>query len=116
LSPALLFVLRTRRPPRSPLFPYTTLFRSARGAAGDVGAAHVSAGEHALGAVDQGPVRREAPAVDQEQLHAVGAVVDGAGQPVAAAAVVAVVAAGLAGVGQGDASQQVVVGEAHAVA
>src|SRR5690606_39320686 len=29
--PTLFFFLRTRRPPRSPLFPYTTLFRSLYG-------------------------------------------------------------------------------------
>src|SRR5262249_56439034 len=33
LMPPSLFFLMTRRPPRSTLFPYTTLFRSARGGA-----------------------------------------------------------------------------------
>src|SRR3712207_8053872 len=39
---SLLFFLMIRRPPRSTLFPYTTLFRSARGHArsGALGAAH----------------------------------------------------------------------------
>src|SRR3712207_8534543 len=35
-----------RRPPRSTLFPYTTLFRSAQGGDGAEGLAHVVEGEH----------------------------------------------------------------------
>src|SRR2546427_12837359 len=45
---ALSFFLMTRRPPRSTLFPYTTLFRSRRGPGGSGtagGAAPTSAGE-----------------------------------------------------------------------
>src|SRR3712207_9513610 len=44
---SLLFFLMIRRPPRSTLFPYTTLFRSAGAGAGVVGLAGVRRGEAA---------------------------------------------------------------------
>src|SRR5437762_7462351 len=46
------FCLMIRRPPRSTLFPYTTLFRSHRGAAGrggEGGDAHLALGRHGEG-------------------------------------------------------------------
>src|SRR2546426_9251228 len=53
-----------RRPPRSTLFPYTTLFRSARAGA-DGGEGHRSVGR--AGRVEQLPAQQQAaPAVDVE--------------------------------------------------
>src|SRR3712207_6960940 len=59
-----------RRPPRSTLFPYTTLFRSRVGDAGDAGAAVVVAGAQVVVEVDEG-VGRAARAAQVE--HAAGA-------------------------------------------
>src|SRR3712207_8786159 len=62
---ALFFVLMTRRPPRSTLFPYTTLFRSA----GDAHAPPAAAGGASRGGGGRAPLgparRRQSPA---EQL------------------------------------------------
>src|SRR3712207_8886971 len=44
------FILRIRRPPRSTLFPYTTLFRSQRGAGAGVRAVRARDGRPAKGA------------------------------------------------------------------
>src|SRR2546429_5494296 len=55
--PTLFFFLVIRRPPRSPLFPYTTLFRSK--AAGDIGAPRpdqVRPGGRQADGVDAAPV------------------------------------------------------------
>src|SRR3989475_6855815 len=51
-----------RRPPRSTLFPYTTLFRSARGPAEEEAAAH--------GAREQRPHRRGHDEVREDEEHA----------------------------------------------
>src|SRR3712207_8833836 len=57
-----IFFLMIRRPPRSTLFPYTTLFRSGRGAGGGGGR---GARDRAGGAVDRqaGGQARRAPGV-----------------------------------------------------
>src|SRR2546430_13589557 len=58
-----------RRPPRSTLFPYTTLFRSAHEGAEEVGAAVAHQGDHHL--------RRELPAVPVQGRDLDQAVQDG---------------------------------------
>src|SRR2546430_17683525 len=55
------FFLMIRRPPRSTLFPYTTLFRSGRGPVIAVRLALALAlilATNAVAAVDRGPIRR----------------------------------------------------------
>src|SRR3712207_7051203 len=59
LSLSLFFFLMIRRPPRSTLFPYTTLFRSDRaGADQPAGRRRPRAGGRAPAPADRGPVRR----------------------------------------------------------
>src|SRR3712207_8299783 len=65
-----------RRPPRSTLFPYTTLFRSRRLAAAHAGVERVDAGRAAVvGHVDEDRVVAQA-AVPEERLQPAEVVVD----------------------------------------
>src|SRR3712207_7477425 len=69
---SIVFFLMIRRPPRSPLFPYTTLFRS-RQVAGVRLAAVGQAGRHELGEPDRvAPARHELAdrlALGRQQPH-----------------------------------------------
>src|SRR3712207_2735016 len=64
------FFLMIRRPPRSTLFPYTTLFRSRSAVAADVGADEVP---QAAGGPQPGTVRRQRVQPDPVQREGEGA-------------------------------------------
>src|SRR5256885_17057309 len=67
MGPVSFFFLMIRRPPRSTLFPYTTLFRSHQRLQQPPGAlAHVERTD-AFGAVDL--VRRDRDEVERERVH-----------------------------------------------
>src|SRR3712207_7753381 len=61
------FFLMIRRPPRSTLFPYTTLFRSG-------GRAASASGSECDGAVSQARARRSVGVVERHRAHHVAAV------------------------------------------
>src|SRR5260370_2718935 len=78
LKRVVFFFLRKRRPPRSPLFPYPTLFRSGRTAdqcpedqrqAADDGKAQVRGEPVAPRAAEGGDDERREPAKRREQRH-----------------------------------------------
>src|SRR2546426_6877908 len=62
-SSVFFFFLMIRRPPRSTLFPYTTLFRSRRGASVDRGGTDAQRRQHQ----PRGPRRRGQPAHRSEE-------------------------------------------------
>src|SRR2546422_5848421 len=66
------FFLMIRRPPRSTLFPYTTLFRSIRNVGGDVAVRRFGElfGPRKHAAHERAIVRVDDAAVDVPQLHA----------------------------------------------
>src|SRR2546422_6091595 len=102
----LFFFLMIRRPPRSTLFPYTTLFRSPRAAAAERGAS-------AAPAVARPPRLRSSGAVHGRAREATGRA---GGEPRGAAAATVRTAAGRAGAsGAGRAPPAAPLGAAHQV-
>src|SRR5262249_59302637 len=67
LTPSPFFLQSLGRPPRSPLFPYTTLFRSERG--GGEGGRELADGEAAVPGEDGRPGRRRPAAVLRSEEH-----------------------------------------------
>src|SRR3712207_7284274 len=65
-----LFFLMIRRPPRSTLFPYTTLFRSVVLGRDRLSVLDGQAGPHVLGAVVDVPAVRDRQVRDHVQSHA----------------------------------------------